>query len=267
MTNTLRTTTWMAIAALGTALLPGGAHAQAAQWTVGSVPAYFTGKYGTANTIDIFYLPTYIQYRKDRLRIKLTVPYESVTGLPQGATLAGSNLSTRGTQTQTRSASGMGDTWLTVRYAATHARDGHIGVHPYAKIKIATASHSAGLGSGHNDYEFGVGLDGRAGGYTFPFAHVGYRLVGKPANSNLQNIMTYDFGASYVLPRSQANILTAMFSGSQSEQKGYAGPADVIVAWNHNVTRAGSGFQLYVDKGLSNGSARYGIGFGGQIVF
>ncbi|AOU99514.1 hypothetical protein BI364_03570 [Acidihalobacter yilgarnensis] len=257
----------LATSVLSTALLAPIAQAKDAQLTVGSVPAYFSGTYGTANTINIFYLPTYIQYRKDRLRIKLTIPYESVTGLPQGATLAGSNLSTRGGQTQTRSASGMGDTWITVRYSATHASNGHVGVHPYAKVKIATASHSAGLGSGHNDYEFGVGFDGRAGGYTFPFAHVGYRLVGKPANSSLQNIATYDFGASYVLPRSQSNILTAMFAGSQSEQKGYAGPADVIVAWNHNVTTQGSGFQLYIDKGLSNGSARYGIGFGGQIVF
>lgn len=244
------------------------ARADQAHIMVGSVPAYFSGTYGTANTINIFYVPAYVQYRKGRLKIKLTFAYESVSGLPQGAALAGSNLSTRGgTQTQTRSASGIGDTWLTVRYSATHARDGHIGIHPYAKIKIATASHSAGLGSGQNDYEAGLGFDARAGYYTFPFAHIGYRLVGKPANINLQNIATYDLGASYVLPHSQANIITAMFSGSQSEQPGYAGPADLIVAWNHNVNAQGSGFQLYVDKGLSNGSASYGVGFGGQIVF
>lgn len=262
--------TYRATIAFAVAMLCASPLAQAGQAriTAGSVPAFFSGTYGTANNINIFYVPIYAQYRKGRLRVKLTLAYESVSGLPQGATLAGSNLSSRGgTQTQTRSASGMGDTWFTVRYSATHARDGRIGIHPYAKVKIATASHSAGLGTGQNDYEAGLGFDARAGDYTFPFAHIGYRLVGKPANSNLQNIATYDFGASYVLPRSQANIITAMFSGSQSEQKGYAGPADLIVAWNHNVNPQGSGFQLYLDKGLSNGSARYGVGFGGQIVF
>lgn len=244
-------------------------HADAAdkRVTVGSVPANFSGSYGTANTINIFYLPIYIKYQENRFRIKLTIPYESVSGLPQGASLSGSNLSTRGGQTNTHSVSGLGDTWITVRYVARHARHGQIGIHPYAKIKLATASHSVGLGSGQNDYEFGVGFDGRRGFYTFPFAHIGYRFVGNPAGSNLQNIATYDFGASYVLPHSQSNILTAMFAGSQSEQKGYAGPADVIVAWNHNFTHQGTGLQLYLDKGLTNGSADYGIGFGGQIVF
>lgn len=237
------------------------------QWTVGSVPAIFSGSYGTANTIDIFYLPTYIKYQKNRFRIKLTIPYESVSGLPQGASLSGSNLSTRGSQSQTHTVAGMGDTWITIRYVAKYARHGQIGIHPYAKIKLATASHTAGLGSGQNDYEFGVGFDGRSGFYTFPFAHIGYRFVGNPAGSNLQNIATYNVGASYVLPHSQSNILTAMFAGSQSEQPGYAGPADVIVAWNHNFTKTGSGLQLYLDKGLTNGSANYGIGFGGQIVF
>jgi len=235
--------------------------------TVGSVPAWFSGNYGTAHTLNIFYVPTYIQYKKKRLKIKLTMTYESVSGLPQGAILAGSNLSSRTTQSQTRTASGIGDTWLTVRYTAIHGKGVHPSIHPYLKVKFATASSTSGLGTGKNDYELGVGFDDRIGDWTFPFAHIGYRFVGKPAGYALQNIATYDFGASVVLPQSRSNIVTAMFSGSQSEEKGYAGPADIIVAWNHNLTKTGSGIQVYFDKGLTHGSANYGVGIGGQVVF
>ncbi len=136
---------------------------------------------------------------------------------------------------------------------------------PYAKIKFGTASASQGLGTGRNDYEIGVGLDETIGTRIFPFAHLAYRFVGNPPGSNLQNIWTYDLGSSFLV--NQRNVLTAMFSGAQSEQPGYAGPADLIVAWNYNVTRAGSGLQLYFDKGLSNGSPDYGVGLGGQVVF
>lgn len=256
----------LVIAGAFTALLPGAAHA-ASRITLGSMPAFFSGTYGTGKTIDIFYIPTYIEYRNDRLRLKLTVPYESVTGLPQGASLTGATVSSRGGQTATRSASGLGDTWLEGRYTVLKGHDLLPSLTPYAKIKFATASHAAGLGSGRNDYEIGLGLDDRAGDYAFPFAHVGYRFVGKPAGLALRNIATYDVGVSYVLPHARSNIVTAMFSGSQSEEKGYAGPADAIVAWNYNVTAAGTGIQLYVDKGLTNGSADYGVGLGGQIVF
>ncbi len=235
--------------------------------TVGSVPAYFSGKYGTSQTIDIFYLPTSIQYQSGRLRARLMFSYESVSGLPNGSTLTGGTLASRTSTSRTRTESGMGDTWMSLRYQLVKQRGEHLGFTPYFKIKFATASHSKGLGTGRNDYEAGVGLDGRLGAWAFPFAHIGYRVVGKPTKINLQNIAIYDAGISYVLPQVQSNIFTAMFSGSQSEQKGYQNPADLILAWNYNVTTQGSGFQVYVDKGLSDGSADYGIGIGGQIVF
>lgn len=245
---------------------PAQAHSKA-HLMVGSVPSWFSGSYGTAHTLNIFYVPTYVQYKKNRLKIKLTMAYESVTGLPKGAILAGSNLSSRTTQSQTQSASGIADTWLTVRYTAIHERGRHPSIRPYLKIKFATASSTSGLGTGRNDYELGVGFDDRIGNWTFPFAHIGYRFVGKPSGYALQNITTYDVGASVVLPHARANILTAMFSGSQSEEKGYAGPADIIVAWNHNLTQTGSGLQVYFDKGLTHGSANYGVGIGGQVAF
>ncbi|MBU2785789.1 MAG: hypothetical protein ACYC45_03305 [Acidithiobacillus ferriphilus] len=241
------------------------AHA-APRFTVGNVPSYYQGNFGTGSHVNIFYDATYFQFRNRDLRLKLMVPYLSVSGLPQGTRLTGGGVVHRSGTTQTRSnVSGLGDIWLSAHYTV-YQRTGLLpAVVPYAKVKLGTASAAKGLGTGRNDYEVGVGLDETIGTRIFPFAHLGYRFVGNPVGGNLHNIWTYDMGSSFIA--TSRNILTAMFSGSESEQPGYAGPADIVFAWNYNVTRAGSGIQLYADKGLSNGSANYGVGLGAQVVF
>ncbi len=237
----------------------------APRFTVGNVPSYYQGSFGTASHINIFYDASYLQFRNRSWRLKLMVPYLSVSGLPRGAQLTGGGVARRTGTTQTRSASGLGDIWLSAHYTVYQGSGLLPAVVPYTKVKFGTASVTNGLGTGRNDYEVGVGLDEIIGTRIFPFAHLGYRFVGNPVGGNLRNIWTYDVGSSFIA--TSRNIFTAMFSGSGSEQPGYAGPADVILAWNYNVTRAGSGFQLYADKGLSNGSANYGVGLGAQVVF
>ncbi|MGC9128886.1 MAG: hypothetical protein ACP5GA_09175 [Acidithiobacillus sp.] len=238
----------------------------APQFTIGDLPSFYQGSFGTGSTLNIFYNATYLQYQQDRLRLKLTVPELSVSGLPNGAVLSGGSvISRKSAATQTHSASGIGDIWLAAHYTALPAQGLMPAIVPFAKVKFGTASASQGLGTGKNDYELGLGLDETIGTRIFPFAHIAYRFVGNPPGDNLRNIWTYDLGSSFALDH--RNILTGMFSGAQSEQPGYSGPADLIVAWNYNITSAGTGLQLFVDKGLSNGSPDYGVGLGGQVVF
>ena len=243
-----------------------GTAVAASQFTVGDLPAFYQGSFGTNSTLNIFYNSTYLQYQNSTLRLKLTVPELSVSGLPNGATLSGGGIASRGKQsTGTHSASGIGDIWLAAHYTAISNQGIVPSVVPFVKVKFGTASASQGLGTGRNDYEFGVGLDDNIGPRIFPFLHVAYRIVGNPQGDNLQNIWTYNIGSSFEV--NARNILTGMFAGAQSEQPGYNGPADLIVAWNYNITPSGSGFQVFVDKGLSNGSPDYGIGIGAQYVF
>lgn len=240
------------------------AHAEPAL-TVGNTLSFFQGKFGTDNNIDIRYDATDIQYGDNDWRVKLTVPYVSESGLPVGATLSGGTVVGGTNTTQTRSASGLGDVWLAGHYKIFQGSGLTPSVTPYAKIKFGTASAANGLGTGKNDYEVGVGLQQIVGSNWFPFANLGYRFVGNPAGQNLRNIGVYQFGASYAA--SQQNIFTLMYSGTQAQIAGASAPSDLIVAWNYNVTPKGSGFQVYLDKGLSNGSANFGVGIGGQIVF
>ncbi len=232
---------------------------------MGNIPSDYQGRFGTRHTIDIFYDPTFLQYQTSTLRLKLTVPYISVSHLPMGATLTNGGLAKRTSSQKTTNASGLGDIWLAAHETIIPEKGLRPALVPYVKVEFGTASASQGLGTGRNDYEFGLGVNTTIGANMFPFAHVGYRFVGSPPGQNLQNIVTYDAGVSAAL--TLRNILTLMYSGEQSEQPGYAGPADAIVAWNHNVTVAGSGFQVYLDKGLTNGSADIGVGLGGQVVF
>ena len=201
------------------------------------------------------------------MKLKLSVPYESVSGLPVGGTVTGGGAIARGTSvpsSATHSASGLGDIWISGRYTLAPLTAQQMGIDAYSKVKLATASHADGLGTGQNDYEFGVGLNGYHAPRGYPFADLGYRFVGSPSNLPLNNIFTYDAGYSYQADR--RDVLTAMFSGHQAEQSGESGPADLIVAWNYQVSSSG-GVQLFVDKGLTSGSPDYGIGAGAHLNF
>ncbi len=252
----------LAVMFVAAGLMGAGAVAQAAgSTTVGVTPAYYEGDYGTPSTTQIYYLPFYIKYRRDNLTLKATVPLLSVhsTGaILSGGTVVGS----RGATTSTTE-SGLGDIWLEGRY-----RIRGIGtapdILPYAKIKLGTASRSSGLGTGENDYEGGVGFEWSVGTTVFPFADVGYRIVGSAPGLVLQNMATYDGGASVEMNRQ--NFLTGMFASHQSEQPGFPGAADAIVAWNY-YPQPGHGLQVYFDKGLSNGSPNWGVGVGLERPF
>ncbi len=118
----------------------------AQHFTVGNMPSYYQGTFGTNSNINIFYDATYLQFQNNTLRLKLTVPYISVSGLPQGAQLAGGGIAIRSGTTNTHSASGLGDIWFAAHYTAYHGAGLLPAVVPYVKIKFGTASSSQGLG-------------------------------------------------------------------------------------------------------------------------
>lgn len=224
--------------------------------SLGVQPSYFTGDYGTGTTTNITYIPVYAKYKTGDLGLKLTVPYISVES--SGALVSGGTVIGAGTGGTNTRHSGLGDIWAEARYrfrGIGNAPD----VSPYAKIKFGTASHADGLGTGENDYEGGLSFEWVVGRTVFPFFDIGYRFVGSPPGKNLRDIATYDGGVTYKVDG--VNFLTGIYSGHQSTETGFADASDLLVAWNHD-TRPGNGFQFYLDKGLSNGSPKYGVGIG-----
>lgn len=229
--------------------------------SLGVQPSYFTGDYGTGTATKITYIPLYAKYKTGDLSLKLTVPYISVES--SGALVSGGSVISAGTGSTTKRNSGLGDVWAEGRYkfrGAGSAPD----ISPYIKIKFGTASHSDNLGTGENDYEGGLSFEWIVGQTVFPFLDIGYRFVGSPPGQNLRNIPTYGGGATYKV--SEMNFLTGIYSGHQSTEAGFANASDLVVAWNHD-TRPGTGYQFYLDKGLSNGSPKYGVGIGAYVRY
>lgn len=259
----MRSFGFLAIAAMA-AFGPALAHAQTASssLTAGSMVTYSEGEFGTGQNTQIWYVPTFVQYKNGPLRLKATVPYIAVKN--QGAVVSGGTVignTEPGTETTTRG--GLGDIWLDARYTV-RGTQGMPDLVPYAKVKFGTASASEGLGTGENDYEAGMSFEGVLGSTVFPFATLGYRWIGEPAGVDLRNVATYEAGSSFLAGDRQ--VITLMFSGRQSAQPGFPAAADAIVAWNYDL-EPGSGLQVYVDKGLSEGSPDYSVGIGGQVRF
>ncbi len=240
---------------------PAKAADAASGFSASVAPSFFSGTFGTTRTTDIYYVPIYFEYKQDAYALKLTVPYISVTS--NGAVIAGGTVIGRGNAATTTTNSGLGDIWLEGKYTV-HNAFGMVDLIPYAKAKFGTASASKGLGTGQNDLELGLGLRTRLGARAFPFARVGYRFVGSPANTTLNNIMTYKAGVSYVLDK--ANVATVLFSGRQASQPGFQGAADLIAAWNYKL-RSDIELQAFGDIGLSQGSPDYGAGINATVRF
>jgi len=224
--------------------------------TVASTPSFFSGTFGTKTRTNITYIPTYIKYKINDISLKLTVPYIIVQS--NGAVVSGGTVIGTG-KGASKTESGLGDIWLEGKYTLHHVLGTSFDLVPYSKIKFGTASSTKGLGTGKNDYEFGMGVRTRFASRWFPFARVGYRFVGQPVGRVLDNILTYRGGISYAMDR--ANVLTVLFSGRQSSQPGFASAAEIIAAWNYKI-QASLGLQIFGDKGLSNGSPDYGVGGG-----
>ncbi len=229
--------------------------------TVGITPSYYEGNYGTSTTTKIYYLPVWAKFKAGNISLKLTVPFLSVQSA--GALVSGGTVIGNGGSNTVTTNSGLGDIWAEGSYRFRGA-GGVPDISPYLKVKFGTASYSRGLGTGQNDYEPGIGFEWAVGTTLFPFADIGYRFVGSPPGLTLLDVPTYDAGVTYKLD--DRNFLTGMFAGHDATQAGFSRTADLLVAWNY-YTRPGSGFQVYIDKGISNGSPDYGAGVGVQTRF
>ncbi len=245
---------------LAVVLLPGMAWAanSAPSLTLGVAPSYSVGKYGETTDTKITYVPVYAKYQVNDLSLKLIVPYisvESAGSVTSGGMVIGGPGKTVAT---TKIESGLGDIWLEGRYRFHGSRSAP-DVVPYAKVKFGTASYSQGLGTGENDYELGLGVEWTVGSKIFPFVDGGYRLLGSPSGTSLNDIAVYDAGVMFAL--NDKNYLTGMFAGHQSAQAGFDAAADAIVAWNHRGA-SGIALQVFYDKGLSDGSPDSAVGLG-----
>ena len=177
---------------VGAALLGamGGARpARAVTFAISNTPIYTSGKFHSNVRTGIFYDPTRIDIMSQRWGVSLTVPYLSITNLPNGANYAGGAV-TAGGGTATHDASGIGDIRLGARVLALRGKGWLPAVEPYFSIKFGSASWRDGLGTGLTDYTIGV-LAAKRFGPLMPFTKLSYTFVGSDAQFPLRDVLGY----------------------------------------------------------------------------
>jgi hypothetical protein len=222
---------------------------------------YSIGDYGLSDATQINYVPLIGTVDIDRWRLQLTIPYLHISGPPGIITGPDGNP----IQTTDGTSDGLGDVLARASYLVPVRRllPESWAMQPWVPlvaliglVKFPTASRSQGLGTG----EFDLGIEGELSwvlGDLMPFASVGYRFLGSPPGTHLDNVLIAVGGAQYrVLPMLSAGLLldyrqapTAV-TGERLELVPYASWL-VVPPWT---------LDGYVSAGLAKGSPAVGVG-------
>lgn len=234
---------------------------------------YFSGKYGTTTTTDIWSVPLVFGYDSGSWHYKLTVPYIRITGtgdvvpgvgkvqnsnplgLGRGRLLGGGGTPAGGTPTRT-TASGLGDVVAQASYTLFYDTASRFGMDLGTKIKFGTADANKGLGTGQNDY--GLNLDAYKGiGNWTLFGGVGYTDYGSSRYIKLNNGANANVGFSF--KASDSDSLGAYYDYRQRISDFGHQQSEVSGFWNHHITDT-TRLQAYVLAGFTNGSPDWGAG-------
>jgi hypothetical protein len=232
-----------------------GAHAESTlSFTTGL--DYSSGKYGTANTTEIWYVPVSGRLEKGDWQFKLTLPYVRMTS-PSGGVIIGYD----GNGTPIRAGGGTpvaeagpGDVVASATYGLVARSDFLLDL--TAKVKFGTASVSKGLGTGEHD--MGAVLDAYFPlGRSTPFFSLGYKQPGDPTGQALRN--TWQAGAGLAYKASDVWSMGGMFDWRSAASAAGDSQRDLML---YAVYKAAPDWKLqaYASKGFSDASADYGLG-------
>ena len=217
---------------------------------------YSSGKYGQADSTDITCIPFTGKYTSDRLTLKLTVPWIQIVGT--GAVTGGNNNQVvLGNASKVRtSESGLGDIITSATYSVVESPTYKFVLDVTGKVKFGTASFSRGLGTGENDYTL------EADAYkTFEqvtlMGTLGYRVLGDPAQINLNNVWFTSLGAGYKFD--SANSAGAYVDLRQATSAAGTNLREYTVYYVHKFNQQYK-LQTYLVYGDTRSSADWGGG-------
>lgn len=251
--------TKLVAAALGAACcLLAGLTAQAGTLSVTSGVDYSTGHYGNPSSTDITYVPITGTYDMGDTVVKVTVPWLQITG-PKfdpntGAVLKGAPAGTE---------SGLGDVVVGVSRNVVKGNGSMPWMDVTGKVKLPTADASRGLGTGKADYSAQLDLYNSYGKLS-PFATLGYKILGKPAGADMNNVFFGTLGASYKVAAKTS--IGAMYDARQAPSPTSYNQSELTAFVTHQMTKV-SKVQAYVVKGFSQGSPDHGVGVMGTLAF
>lgn len=157
-----------------------------ARWTMGTGAHWLSGDYGLTESTYLRAFPLSLTWRQAPWKFKLNTSYVGITGpgsLVDGNPNASTNDSqndpnnTNDTYNNRDSATGIGDTTLTLTWQKPHPLFHKVWADFSLGIKLPTADEDKGLGTGATDYRLKLDLAKRWRAFT-GFSTVGYKFRG-----------------------------------------------------------------------------------------
>lgn len=214
---------------------------------------YTSGDYGGSDTITETYVPVTLAYRYQRLALRVTVPYVSVSG---PATIIDDTTGEfapgpGGTH------SGLGDVLIgATLYDLVHSEAAEFHLDLTGTVKLGTAKSSEGLGTGETDYA--LQLDAlKEFGRVGVFGTGGYVVRGSPGVIHLRNVPFGEVGADLLLMEGVRAGVSFAYRAPAIANYESAREAAVFVAF-----RGPGGLIINpsVFKGFGNSSPSWGAG-------
>lgn len=187
----------VAIAACALSGSSGLAHEIGPDFRFSTGVEYSSGKYGGTGDIEELYVPFTFRAGFDRVGLRLTVPYLSVTA-PEDTVITDPGTEPLPGSGATVTDSGLGDVVAALTVYDLYVSDmGSFVVDATGKVKLGTADETRGLGTGENDYT--LQLDA----YRFfdrlsLQAMAGYRMRGNPPGIDLNDVLIASVGGAYL---------------------------------------------------------------------
>lgn len=157
---------------------------------------YSSGKYGTPDSSEAWFLPLNIKYQRRNLGFKLSMSYLWASG-PQNITPEGEPLPGNATTGTTQ---GFGDVIAAVSASVLEIGRSPVGVDLTGKIKFGTADPDKALGTGENDYTLQVSLYTALDAWV-PYLDIAYRWKGDPLGIDYANVWYATAGTGFRINR------------------------------------------------------------------
>lgn len=227
---------------------------------------YEQGTYGTGAKVETASAKIGVGLRKGRVRLAAALPYVRTTApvdvvVSQGGLFGAPLLGSSTSQTVRTRREGIGDTSIEAAYDLPAA--GFI-ASLGAGVKLPTASHAKGLGTGKVDYAVNAQLARPLRGGITPFAAVGYTLVGKPEGFAVRNTVAASAGTRIALSSLASAVIS--YSYEQSAARSLADRQSIGLGVGVGI---GKRLQLGLqgDAGLSRGApdAKLGLRLGASF--
>lgn len=217
---------------------------------------YSTGKYGTSDTTEVWYLPLVARYERGPLLLKLTLPYLRVTGPANVIGTADGAIQVVGGDKTRRTAEGQGDVVASAGYTFYHDRASGVTIDLTGKVKFGTADETRGLGTGKNDYAAQADLYKTLRDATL-FVTLGWKKMGDPTGIDFHDPWYASVGASLKLDA--ATSIGASYDYRQRVLTGNSALSEATAFVSRKLTPT-TKLQAYAVKGFSDSSPDWGGG-------